>query len=197
MGSDNNERLEFLGDAILGFIITERLFEIFPGEPEGVLTRLRANMVRKDTLAILARDIELGSAIKLGPGEKKSGGWRRDSILANTMESIIGAIYLDSDIDHCRKFVLNLYRKLLLDLDAGDIGKDPKTILQELLQAKGLPLPVYEVIHQRGAAHDRTFTVSCDVSGVEHQVIAEGRSKRAAEQSAAEAILKLFAGPSK
>ncbi|MGF1670300.1 MAG: ribonuclease III, partial [Balneolaceae bacterium] len=141
-GSRNNERLEFLGDAILGFLITEILYQAYPEQPEGVLTRLRANLVKRETLAQLARQLDLGNFIRLGPGEKKSGGWRRDSILANTLESLIGAIYLDSGMEASSEFIRSVYSKSLQDLDIDNPGKDSKTVLQELLQAKKLPLPV-------------------------------------------------------
>jgi ribonuclease-3 len=191
-GPHHNERLEFLGDSILGFVITEFLYQTYPDEPEGKLTRLRASLVKKETLAALARTLDIGSHVLLGPGEKKSGGWRRDSILANTLESIIGAIYLDSDLAGCRRFIMALYEDLLTGLDVSDTGKDPKTVLQELLQARKLPLPVYQVIDEQGEAHQKVFTVTCEIEGLSERVIANGRSKRAAEQSAAGKALKLI-----
>jgi len=194
-GGRNNERLEFLGDAVLGFLITEILYRTYPDQPEGVLTRLRANLVKRETLARLAREIDLGGSIRLGPGEKKSGGWRRDSILANTLESIIGAIYLDAGMEACRKFTTNLYSRSLRELDTDKPGKDPKTVLQEMLQAKRLPLPVYTVIGEQGKAHDRVFTVACEVSGLVSPVVASGSSKRLAEQLAAREALRLLEIP--
>lgn len=191
-GSNNYERLEFLGDSVLGFVITEDLFQRFPEQDEGTLTRLRANLVRKESLASLARTLELGDHIRLGPGERKSGGWRRDSILANTMESIIGAVYLDAGIDTCRLFILNLYHPMLEALDADNVGKDPKTVLQELLQSRSIALPLYTVIDEQGEAHKRIFTVSCEVDCLESTVIAQGLSKRTAEQAAADKVLKLL-----
>ncbi len=191
-GKNNYERLEFLGDSILGFIITETLYERFQDQPEGVLTRLRANLVRKETLASLARSMDIGDHIKLGPGERKSGGWRRDSILSNTLEAIIGAVYLDSDLKSCKAFVLTLYTDLLDSVDVNDIDKDPKSVLQELLQSRNLSLPIYQVIEERGEAHNKVFTVSCELPGVQQQFQAEGRSKRAAEQAAAEKALQVF-----
>lgn len=192
-GRENNERLEFLGDAILGFVIADILYEKFPHEAEGVLTRLRASLVKRDTLAQIARQHDLGASINLGPGEKKSGGWRRDSILANTLESIIGAVYLDSDITDCREFVLGLYDELLLTLEAGDKVKDPKTALQEYLQSRKHALPEYQVIAEQGQSHKRIFTVSCTISELGYSESASGKSKRIAEQSAAARILKLIA----
>jgi ribonuclease-3 len=191
-GRHNNERLEFLGDAILGFVITEALYKIFPGEAEGILTRLRASLVKKETLADLARKLHIGSHVVLGPGERKSGGWRRDSILANTLESLIGAIYLDSGMPECRAFILALYDELLDQLSVADTGKDPKTVLQELLQARKLPLPVYHVVAEQGEAHRKVFTVTCEIAGLAALVTADGLSKRAAEQAAASEALKLI-----
>ena len=193
VGKKNNERLEYLGDAILGFIIAEALFLKFPGLSEGHLTRLRASLVRKETLAELARKIELGDFLKLGTGEMKSGGWRRDSTLSNALEAIIGAVYLDSDDETCREFVLNLYSRLLQEISPDILDKDPKTELQELLQSKKLALPTYEVIKEEGAAHLKTFTVACRIASLQESVIAEGSSKRNAEQTAASNILKLLA----
>jgi len=191
-GKKHNERLEFLGDSILGFVITEVLYRQFPDEPEGVLTRLRANLVNREALARLARRLDIGSHISLGPGERKSGGWRRNSILANTLESVIGAIYLDSGMPACRQFILDVYSDLLTDLDTGNIGKDPKTVLQELLQSKRLPVPAYNIIDEQGEAHQKTFTVLCEIEGLDQQVTARGNSKRAAEQAAASLALKII-----
>jgi ribonuclease-3 len=189
-GKNNNERLEFLGDSILGFVITEKLYQLFPNEPEGVLTRLRANLVNKETLAGLARQLDLGAAVKLGPGERKSGGWRRDSILSNTLESVIGAIYLDAGMTASKQFILGLYQELLANLDAGNIGKDPKTVLQEILQAKKLPVPLYQIIDEQGDAHQKTFTVVCTIEDLGYRATAKGKSKRGAEQTAASLVLK-------
>ncbi|MGY8815184.1 MAG: ribonuclease III [Gammaproteobacteria bacterium] len=192
LGQYNYERLEFLGDSILGFVITENLFLTFPKEPEGILTILRASLVNKESLAKLARVLELGEHIRLGAGERKSGGWRRDSILANTMEAIIGAVYLDSDFSQCKQFILSLYQDMLNELDVDNITKDPKTVLQELLQSRKMSLPVYKVIAENGEAHKLIFTVSCEISELEQEVQAEGKSKRIAEQSAANKALKLI-----
>lgn len=192
MGRGNNERLEYLGDAALGFIITDSIFQKFPQATEGELTRLRASLVKGETLAKLGRDLGLGDYIKLGPGERKSGGWRRDSILANTFEAIIGAIYLDADMEVCRKCVISLYQQLLSKVSPDTLNKDPKTTLQELLQSRRLELPVYSVLSESGDAHDRLFNVTCTIIEPDISVQAEGRSKRLAEQAAAEkALLKL------
>lgn len=177
---------------MLGFLIAEVLFQKFPAQTEGVLTRLRASLVKKDTLADLARGLDLGEYLKLGTGEKKSGGWRRDSILANTVEAITGAIYLDSDLDACRKFVLGLYGELLAGLSAVNLEKDPKTELQEYLQARKYPLPEYNVISENGEAHRREFTVACEIEGYDEPITACGKSKRIAEQSAARKALDIL-----
>lgn len=191
-GYDNNERLEYLGDAILGFIIAEALFERFPNASEGSLTRLRASLVKRETLAHLARQVDLGGAIQLGGGERKSGGWRRDSILANAMEAVIGAIYLDAGIDVCRQCVLNMYQELLQSASPETAIKDAKTLLQEYLQARRRSLPVYRIVTETGAAHAREFTVECQIEGLSEPVIARGRSKQAAEQAAAEQALQFL-----
>ncbi len=189
---DNNERLEYLGDATLGLIIAEILFEKFPLQSEGVLTRLRANLVKRETLATLARSLDLGECLKLGTGEMKTGGWRRDSILSNALEAIIGALYLDSDYAVCRNFVSSLYRELLNELSVDNFNKDPKTELQEYLQARKLQLPVYKIIEEVGEAHERLFTIECQIEGLENMAIAQGRNKRGAEQSAAQKALELL-----
>ncbi|OGT74934.1 MAG: ribonuclease III [Gammaproteobacteria bacterium RIFCSPLOWO2_02_FULL_56_15] len=188
----NNERLEYLGDAILGFLIAEILYTRFPEHKEGALTRMRSTLVKRETLAGIARSISIGSHIKLGTGERKSGGWRRDSILANALEALIGAVYIDSDIETCRLFVQNLYADQLLNLAAESPEKDPKTRLQELLQARKKQLPVYEVIEEIGEAHDREFVVSCLIGDLSTLFHARGRSKREAEQLAASRALKML-----
>jgi len=190
--STNNERLEYLGDAILGFVIAEVLYQKFAEGPEGILTRKRASLVKKETLARLARELELGEFIHLGSGERKSGGWRRDSILANTLEAVFGAIYLDSDFDTCRQSIVQLYAELIDSLTLDDSGKDSKTELQEYLQAIKLSLPSYRIIAEEGEAHERIFTVECHVESLNMPVKANGKSKRAAEQSAAQKVLNLI-----
>lgn len=187
--SPNNERLEFLGDAILGAIITEYLFQAFPLADEGELTRTRASLVKKETLANIAREIGLGAEIKLGEGEMKSGGWRRDSILSNTLEAVIGAILLDGGQTECREQVLHWYQDILADVDPAQSQKDPKTQLQEALQSRNLSLPIYETVSMVGPAHNQLFTVSCQIELLDEAVVRQGNSRRRAEQSAAEAAL--------
>jgi ribonuclease-3 len=189
---NNNERLEFLGDAVLGMVIAEELFKRFPGASEGELSRLRASMVRGDTLAEIARSFELGDVVRLGPGELKSGGFRRKSILADAFEAILGAIYLDGGFDNCRNIILKQFSSRLDATSPETARKDPKTRLQEYLQASQQPLPAYEVVDITGEAHAQTFTVECKVEGME-AVRAQGSSRRKAEQAAAEMILESLA----
>lgn len=189
LGQNNNERLEYLGDALLGFIIAEALYRLHPEASEGELTRLRATLVKGETLARLARDLDLGKYLKLGSGELKSGGWRRNSILANTLEAVIGAIYLDAGLDICRARVMELFDGLLKISSPATLVKDPKTRLQEFLQAQQKTLPVYSVIREQGEAHNKVFTVECVISEMTIAVQASGRSKRSAEQAAAERAL--------
>lgn len=189
VGQGNNERLEYLGDAALGFVIADTIFRKFPQATEGELTRLRASLVKGQTLAKLGRELNLGDYIKLGQGEMKSGGWRRDSILANTVEAIIGAIYLDSDMQACRQFVSSIFSQLLTEISPDKLKKDPKTGLQELLQSRKQELPVYKILTESGNAHERLFNVECEIKAQDILVQAEGRSKRVAEQSAAKKAL--------
>jgi ribonuclease-3 len=194
-GGANNERLEYLGDAILDFLVAEALYFRFPQAPEGALTRLRATLVRRETLAAVARERGIGEFVLLGPGEKKSGGWRRDSILSNTLEALIGAVYLDAGMDRARDVVMGLFGGLMSGLSPTEPGKDPKTSLQEFLQARHRPLPVYTVIAEEGEAHDRLFRVQCLIGDSGRAVVAEGRSKRSAEQAAAQlALMELMEG---
>ncbi len=188
-GAVNNERLEFLGDAILGFVVAEVLFARFPNEPEGVLTRFRASLVKKETLAEMARVYQLGDFLRLGPGELKSGGFRRDSILADAMESIIGAIYLDSDMQAARDFVL---ASLGDRFDHLQIQKDPKTRLQEFLQARHQSLPRYAVTAMHGTDHDQQFEVECVVESLSEPAHGAGNSRRKAEQAAAQQALNFL-----
>lgn len=192
MGQVNNERLEYLGDALLGFIIADILYQSYPDATEGELTRLRASVVKGETLAKVARNLKLGSYIRLGGGELKSGGWRRNSILANTLEAIIGAIYLDAGFETCCSIVHGLFDKILDQTSPATLIKDPKTRLQEYLQAKQKNLPVYAVIMEQGEAHDKTFTVECKIAEMDVSVRASGRSKRNAEQAAAECAIELL-----
>jgi ribonuclease III len=192
LGNNNNERLEYLGDAILGFVIAEYIFEQFPESNEGDLTRLRASLVKGDKLAEIAKEIQLSEKLKLGTGELKSGGWRRNSILANTVEALIGAVYLDSDIESCRQFILSLYQNHLDNIDPSDIKKDAKTRLQEYLQSHKQAVPTYEVINESGTSHQPEFTVSCEVNLIEEPIIAKGTSKRKAEQAAAKKAITVL-----
>lgn len=196
IGSKNNERLEFLGDSILGMVISSELFNRFPNEKEGVLTRLRSSLVKGDTLSEIATELNLGDYIKLGSGELKSGGYRRASTLADAVEAIIGAIYLDSKADFgiskIEKIILTIFRSRLDNCEPTGVLKDPKTRLQEYLQAKNLPLPTYSVVSISGKEHLQTFKVSCSVEGFSNHVVAKGASRRKAEQAAAEKALSTF-----
>jgi ribonuclease III len=187
---NNNERLEFLGDGILNFVIASELFHRRPDDPEGILSRLRASLVNRVSLAELARELELGAYLRLGSGELKSGGHRRDSILADALEAIFGAVYLDGGYEQCRALVLRLYRERLDSLpEIGEL-KDPKTRLQEYLQGTRQALPIYTVLEISGKAHDQSFRVRCQISddGIETEGV--GSSRRQAEQCAAEAMLE-------
>jgi ribonuclease III len=188
IGRPNNERLEFLGDALLGAIIAEMLYEVHPKASEGELSRLRAQLVNGQALAVVARELELGDELKLGPGELKTGGFRRDSILADAFEALVAAIYLDGGFDACRTAVRGLFNERIAALRRS--SKDAKTRLQEWLQAGGWPLPLYELIASHGEDHARTFSISCAIA--EPSPIAaeaSGGSRRAAEQDAAEIVL--------
>jgi len=188
----HNERLEFLGDSILGFVIAEALFDKFPKHDEGDLTRMRSSLVKGVTLAEVARDFNLGECLILGPGELKSGGHRRESILEDAIEAIIGAVYLDSNIDRCKALILDWFEKRLTVIKPGNEQKDPKTRLQEFLQGRKIPLPSYEVIDTSGQSHNQEFTVRCQTSVVNEDVVAKGTSRRKAEQAAAQQILALI-----
>lgn len=188
-GTPHNERLEFLGDALLGMIVAEYLFNRFPEADEGRLTRTRATLVNRESLAELARDLELGEHLRLGEGELKSGGWRRDSILANALEALLGAIYLDGGMDACRDTVLRVLAPRLAAIDPTTSTKDAKTALQEYLQGRRLSLPEYTTMDITGPSHDQLFTVSCAVGVLPEPVIASGPSRRKAEQAAARAAL--------
>ena len=190
LGSRNNERLEFLGDGILNFVIADKLFTMDLEMREGDLSRLRASLVNGETLAEIARDLNLGDCIKLGPGELKSGGFRRSSILADTVESILGAVYCDGGFDACRTLILRLFEDKLNNLPDVASLKDPKTRLQELLQSRRLSIPFYEVINVSGKAHAQTFQVRCSIEEINCVTEATGGSRRKAEQLAAEAAFK-------
>lgn len=184
--SVNNERLEFLGDGILNFTIAARLFEQYPDLQEGDLSRLRASLVNKDSLADIARALEIGQYIRLGSGELKSGGRRRDSILADSVEAIFGAVYIDSGFETCRDLILRLYEDKLRNVPDVQMLKDAKTRLQELLQSRHYPLPAYTVLEVSGKAHNQVFKVECSIEDLGCTATAEGRSRRKAEQAAAE-----------
>ncbi|WP_295797789.1 ribonuclease III [uncultured Microbulbifer sp.] len=183
-GSRNNERLEFLGDSILGFTISAALFEKFPEGREGQMSRLRAQLVSGETLAKLARELELGECLRLGEGEMKSGGHRRASILADAVEAIIGAIYLDAGLEAARARVLAWFASRLQNLSL-ETAKDPKTRLQEWLQARQKPLPEYTVVEVAGEEHSQQFVVECRVSGLKAPVRGTAGNRRAAEKAAA------------
>lgn len=188
----NYERLEFLGDSILSFVIADTLFERFPQLSEGELTRLRASLVRRETLAGLARTLDLGDFLQLGGGELKSGGFDRDSILADALEAVFGAIYKDGGTTAARNAILGLYRPVLEQLHPQTVQKDPKTRLQEYLQRRALPTPAYEVLNVSGEAHAQHFVVECRVSGLAAAVRGEGGSRRHAEQAAAASACQLL-----
>ncbi|MCH8543474.1 MAG: ribonuclease III [Alcanivorax sp.] len=181
----NNERLEFLGDAQLGQIVARWLFDHFPDASEGQLTRMRAALVRGQTLAEVGRELDLGSCMVLGSGEMKSGGHRRDSILADALEAVIGAIVLDAGADACRERVLVWFASRLEQISPQSSGKDAKTRLQELLQARQKSVPVYEVVAVRGQAPQQQFEVCCQLTEHDQTFTARGASRRRAEQAAA------------
>ncbi len=191
-GRFNNERLEYLGDAILGFIVASELYDRFPKAKEGELSRLRASLVNGQALAVIGRSFQLGEYLNLGPGELKSGGGRRESILAGALEAIIGAVYLDGGIERCQPLVLALMDGRFSEITPETLEKDPKTRLQEYLQARRQPLPVYETLSVGGAEHNQNFKVSCSVKGMPEPTVGLGHSRRAAEQQAAEQTLKLL-----
>jgi ribonuclease-3 len=191
----NYERLEFLGDALLGVIIAQYLYERFPSEQEGRLTRMRATLVRQESLATIARQLQLGHSLILSTGEMKSGGHHRESILADAVEALIGAIFLDcNDLVRLRSIVLNWYQPLLQDIAPTDALKDPKTRLQEYLQGKHLPLPEYKLVEVKGEAPNQHFTIHCQVANTP-VAIGQGSSRRNAEQLAASIILKQLEQP--
>ncbi len=189
-GNNNNERLEFLGDSIVNFVIAEALYHKFPNSKEGKLSRLRAGLVRGTTLAEIARDFDLGEFLLLGSGELKSGGYNRESILADVVEAIIGAIYLDAGMDRVQERILSWYAGRLAGLQEDDNMKDAKTRLQEYLQKSKKRLPKYEVVEVFGQAHDQKFKVSCWVEKLPEVTVGIGSSRRYAEQASAEKALK-------
>jgi len=190
-GAPHNERLEFLGDALVNLIVAEALYQYWPHADEGALTRARAELVRESALAPIARQLELGSKLILGPGEMKSGGHRRDSILADALEALVAAIYLDADFETCRSVVLPWFQPAMEALPPPHkVGKDAKTRLQEWLQGKQKPLPVYALLAESGDDHAKTFLVTCTLQQPSLVTEGQGSSRRAAEQAAAEAALQ-------
>lgn len=189
-GPPHNERLEFLGDALVDLLVAEALYARWPKVDEGALTRARAELVRESALATIGRTLDLGPRLTLGPGEMKTGGHRRDSILADAVEAIVAAIHLDAGYEACRAGVLPWFEPAMAALPPPDkVGKDAKTRLQEWLQGKQRPLPVYALLSEEGEDHARVFRVSCTLAEPPLVTEGEGRSRRAAEQEAAEAAL--------
>ena len=188
MGARNNERLEFLGDGLVNFFVAELLFERYPRADEGELTRFRSRLVSEPTLADIARELALGDQLLLGPGELKSGGHRRDSILADAFEALIAAVYLDGGWEACRTHVRTIFEPRTASLGAAS-DKDPKTRLQEMLQGQGKPLPAYELIRSSGADHAKVFEVTCTVEALAIHGSGSGNSRRAAEQAAAKSVI--------
>ena len=189
-GSRNNERLEFLGDAVLGCVIADQVFARHPGAREGELSRMRSTLVRRESLAELASELDIGAYLKLGPGERKSGGHHRQSILADAFEAVLGAIYLDGGFESCRQVIVDLFTEKLDAIDDIDQLKDPKTRLQEYLQSRRMPLPEYSVVEIAGESHAQSFRVRCTVSdtGIE-STEGQAKSRRRAEQDAAGKML--------
>ncbi|MDR7151221.1 ribonuclease-3 [Hydrogenophaga palleronii] len=194
--SDHNERLEFLGDSVLNLAVSGLLFEKLSDLPEGDLSRVRANLVKQDTLFQMAVSLGLASVLRLGDGEKRSGGHKRPSILADALEAIIGAVYLDAGFDAAAAMVRRLYADVELNAQMGAMGKDPKTELQEWLQARKMKLPVYRVVATLGEAHKQTFDVECAVTELALNERGIGASRRAGEQAAAAAMLQHLASRS-
>ena len=190
VGSINNERLEFLGDAILGFVIADFLYRNYGEADEGELSRLRAALVKGDSLAEIARTLHLGKYLNLGPGELRSGGHSRNSILADAVEALLAAVYLDGGYPAAREMILSLFEKKLASLSRKSQQKDPKTRLQELLQSRKIALPIYTVISITGEQHEQCFTVSCQVEALNLTTEGSGSSRRKAEQSAANQFLR-------
>jgi ribonuclease-3 len=184
-GALNNERLEFLGDSVLNCAVARALYDAFPELPEGSLSRLRANLVRQETLADIAVQMKLGESLRLGEGELKSGGFRRPSILADALESLFGAIFLEAGFDAAQDVVRGLFDPLVARIDPRASGKDAKTQLQELLQSRHLPLPAYRLVGTEGEAHDQSFIVECVLAKPALLTRGVGKSRRAAEQEAA------------
>jgi ribonuclease-3 len=194
-GDKNNERLEFLGDAVLNFCIAEKLFHQYPAYKEGDLSRSRSNLVNGEILAVLATEFNISCYLKMGAGELKSGGLERKSTLADTMEAIIGAIYLDGGADVCREQIAGWFSKAFVTKASRGHQKDPKSQLQEYLQAQKIALPVYALLSITGKENEQLFQVSCSISGLPHTIQGSGTSRKYAEQDAAAKILKLLKVP--
>lgn len=188
--NNNNERLEFIGDSVLGLVITEHLYQRKEDANEGDLSRIRSSLVREDALASVARDIRLGDYLRLGSGELKSGGYRRNSTISDALEALFGAVFLDSDYQRCKQVILFLYQDYLVTLPKSVNLKDPKTTLQEYLQSQKIDLPVYQVVAAEGKSHDQVFTVNCEIADLELVTSGRGSSRKKAEQMAAAAALK-------
>ena len=194
---DNNERLEFLGDAVLDSVVSEVVFRLRPDSDEGELSRLRASLVKDSSLAELGENLGIGAHIILGPGEKKTGGHRRGSILADALEALFGAVYLDAGYQAATAVISSAFGERLHTLPNADDLRDPKTQLQEFLQARKLPLPVYEIQNISGKAHKQHFEVVCALSDVDKTSTGEGGSRRDAEQEAARSMLLILEAESK
>lgn len=190
MGSENNERYEFLGDSILSFVIAHALFQLFPDYSEGKLSRLRAFLVKGEMLAEIAMELELGDYLYLGQGELKSGGFRRASTLADALEALIAAVYLDGGIEASQQFIHHLFKSRLQDESLHDNLKDAKTLLQEYLQSQKMPLPEYVLERTEGEEHDQVFYIQCKVQGIALVTEGVGASRRKAEQIAAQLLLQ-------
>jgi ribonuclease-3 len=194
-GASHNERLEFVGDAVLNCVVARVLYERFPGLPEGDLSRVRAALVNRDTLADVARRLGLSGAIRLGEGERKSGGAERPSILADALEALYGAVFLDGGFDSARAAIDRTFGAVLAEADPGELGKDAKTRLQEWLQGRRLPVPAYRIVAVLGEAHAQTFTAECAIAPLSIVTRGEGPSRRVAEQAAAEAAWRAVSAP--
>lgn len=191
---ESNERLEFLGDAVLDFVVSEVVFRAHPMAPEGDLSRLRASLVKDTTLAALAKGFGLGEFLRLGGGERKAGGHRRQSILADALEAIFGAVYLDAGFDAARKVIERAFGDRLVEFPPVEELRDPKTRLQEWLQARQLALPAYELVRVSGEAHRQTFEIRCSVTDRQAVTSGAGSTRRNAEQQAAKSMLEILQG---
>jgi ribonuclease III len=192
--ADHNERLEFLGDGVLNCVIAAELFRLYPAMSEGDLSRVRASLVNGRNLCLLANELGLGAQLHLGEGELRSGGAQRPSMLANALEAVIGAVFLDGGFSAAQDFTLEIFAASLRELDPRVAGKDAKTLLQELLQARHLPLPRYAIIATSGEAHEQSFQVECRIEDLNIRTLGEGASRRAAEQAAAKNAHEQIAG---